>query len=60
MKLRIIRMAIGLTALVASFLPQKAEAIESCTITCPWGSCIAIGYIVECYCDTDGHAVCNS
>ena len=31
MKLYIIRLAIGFTALVASFLPQKAEA---CTGTC--------------------------
>ena len=31
MKLYIIRLAIGLTALVASFLPQQAEA---CTATC--------------------------
>ena len=33
MKLHIIRMAIGLTALVVSFLPQKAQA-AFCSITC--------------------------
>ena len=60
MKKRIINLTIGLTGLIASFLPQKAEAIESCTITCPWGSCIAIGWIVNCYCDAGGHPVCNS
>ncbi len=35
MKTRIIRLAIGLTALVASFLPQKAEAL--CIAVC-WGA----------------------
>lgn len=33
MKTRIIRMAIGLTALVASFLPQNAQA-ATCSETC--------------------------
>ena len=33
MKLHIIRLAIGFTALVASFLPQKAQA-AFCTETC--------------------------
>ena len=33
MKTRIIRLAIGLTALIASFLPQKAQAAR-CFETC--------------------------
>ena len=36
-KTRIIRLAIGLTALVASFLPQKAEAL--CIAVCWGGVC---------------------
>ena len=37
MKTRIIRLAIGLTALVASFLPQQAEAL--CIAVCWGGVC---------------------
>ena len=59
MKKRIIRLAIGLTGLVASLLPQKAEAAW-CTITCPNDSCIAVGSVVDCYCDANGYAVCSS
>ena len=36
MKKHILRLTIGLTALVANFLPQKAEA---CRAECDWGSC---------------------
>ena len=36
MKKHILRLTIGLTALVANFLPQKAEA---CRVECDWGSC---------------------
>ncbi|MCY4605615.1 MAG: hypothetical protein OXE49_15405 [Gemmatimonadetes bacterium] len=36
MKKRIIQTTLALTALVASFLPQKAEA---CRIECDWGWC---------------------
>ena len=42
MKMRIIRLAIGLTALVASFLPQKAQA-AFCSADCLFGSCFAFG-----------------
>ena len=60
MKTRIIRLAIGFTALVASFLPQKAEAIRYCKRGCPNGSwCEAIGLKVSCTCDADGNAVCS-
>ena len=37
MKMRIIRLAISLTALIASFLPQKAEAL--CIAVCWGGVC---------------------
>ena len=40
MKLHIIRLAIGLTALVASFLPQKAQA-DPCKADCWFGKCEA-------------------
>ncbi len=46
MKKRIIQTAISLTALVASFLPQKAEA-ASCAISCVFGSCFAEGETVS-------------
>ena len=58
MKTRIIRLAIGFTALVASFLPQKAEAIF-CKASCLGGECVAIGLKVSCTCDADGNAVCS-
>ena len=58
MKTRIIRLAIGFTALVASFLPQKAEAAH-CIIGCPNGECAAIGSKVSCMCDANGNAVCS-
>ena len=58
MKTRIIRLAIGFTALVASFLPQKAEAI-SCKASCLRGECVAIGSKISCTCDADGNAVCS-
>ena len=38
MKKRIINLTIGLTGLVVSFLPQKAEAFW-CEADCPNGSC---------------------
>ena len=59
MKTRIIRLAIGFTALVASFLPQKAEAAY-CSIRCPNGECKAIGWKTYCTCDANGNAVCTS
>ena len=37
MKKRIIQTTLALTALVTSFLPQKAEA--RCFAHCAWGSC---------------------
>ena len=54
MKTRIIRMAIGLTALVVSFLPQQAQAAvcsEECekTVTLPDGS----QAIVRSYCEIE-------
>lgn len=61
MKRRIIRLTIGLTSLIAGFLPQKAAADEGyCKINCPDGSwCEATGQVVECKC-VDGSAVCSS
>ena len=59
MKKRIINLTIGLTGLVASFLPQKAAA-DICGVECYNGSCIAIGSVVNCYCDIDGNPVCAS
>ena len=59
MKKRIINLAMGLTALIASFLPQKAEALV-CSVSCPKSSCWAIGWEVKCYCDADGVAQCGA
>ena len=59
MKKRIINLTIGLTGLVASFLPQKAEALV-CVASCDDGWCIAIGTQVECYCDENDKPVCLS
>ena len=59
MKTRIIRLAIGFTALVAGFLPQKAEAIF-CKASCPGGECVAIGWTTDCTCDADGNPVCST
>ena len=59
MKTRIIRLAIGFTALVASFLPQKAEAAY-CSIRCPNGECDAFGWTVSCNCDAAGNPVCGA
>ena len=47
MKKHIIRLAIGLTALVANFLPQKAEA---CIAKCVWGECSTDGRNAVCFC----------
>ena len=59
MKKRIINLTIGLTGLVVSFLPQKAEAAY-CKAVCPDGSwCEAIGPHVECECD-DGNPECTA
>ncbi len=58
MKTRIIRLAIGFTALVASFLPQKAEAI-GCFIKCGSDFCFAIGEHAKCECK-NGNAVCSA
>ena len=60
MKTCIIRLAIGFTALVASFLPQKAEAFLYCSVTCPNGACDAIGWNPTCTCDTNGNPVCGA
>ena len=59
MKKRIINLTIGLTGLIVSFLPQKAEAFY-CSITCPKGSCSVVGLVVDCYCDAAGYAHCNA
>ena len=61
MKTRIIRITIGLTALVTSFLPQKAQAV-SCTIICPFGTCTISGpdgTTVYCGC-VNGYPICES
>ena len=59
MKKRIINLTIGLTGLIASFLPQKAEAAW-CKADCDNGWCMVIGSVVKCYCDADGYAHCES
>ena len=59
MKKRIINLTIGLTGLVASFLPQKAEA-DWCSVECPNGSCSAVGPVVQCGCTTDGYPICDA
>ncbi len=59
MKKRIISLTIGLTAFIASFLPQKAEAFW-CEADCDNGWCFAIGPGAKCYCNADGNPVCNS
>ena len=59
MKTRIIRLAIGFTALVAGFLPQKAEAFY-CEVSCPNGSCDIFGWKVSCTCDANGNPVCGA
>ena len=53
MKKIIINTAISLTALVSSFLPQKAEA---CSATCLFSSCETDGPGI-CYCSL-GIAIC--
>ena len=58
MKKRIINLTIGLTGLIVSFLPQKAEA-AMCAISCGDDWCFAIGTQVECKCVGD-EAVCSS
>ena len=67
MKLHIIRLAIGFTALVASFLPQKAQALNECDAEC--GGFLGIGADtcnisshdkdVRCFCDKDNKPVCE-
>ncbi|MYB68683.1 MAG: hypothetical protein F4X75_09275 [Gemmatimonadetes bacterium] len=59
MKKRIINLAIGLTGLIVSFLPQKAEAIW-CEANCEKDSCSVFGWVVECYCDSNGNSHCNA
>lgn len=59
MKKRIINLTIGLTGLVAGFLPQKAEAIY-CEANCANDSCFAIGWVVDCYCDSNGNPHCSA
>ncbi len=59
MKKRIINLAMGLTALIASLLPQKAQAAW-CIAKCPNGWCIVIGPVTDCYCNAYGNAVCVS
>lgn len=60
MKKRIIQLTIAFTGLVASFLPQKAEAFSFCSIECINGSCLAIGWDVHCGCDANGDPVCSA
>lgn len=67
MKMHIIRTTIGLTALVASFLPQQAQAINKCSAKC--GGFLGIGASkckissttkdVTCYCNDENKAVCE-
>ena len=67
MKLYIIRLAIGFTALVACFLPQKAQALNECNAKC--GGFLGIGANrcsisshdkdVKCYCNSDNKPVCE-
>ena len=67
MKLHIIRLAIGFTALVACFLPQKAQALNECDAEC--GGFFGIGADtcsisshdkdVRCFCDEDDKPVCE-
>ena len=57
MKLHIIRLAIGFTALVASFLPQKADAF--CFATCDLGWCMGFGKD-RCWCDDNGKPKCEA
>ena len=67
MKMNIIRTAIGLTALVASFLPQQAQA-DSCEVSCGGflgfkaKKCKAESdtKAVKCYCDDDNKPVCQT
>ena len=67
MKLHIIRLAIGFTALVASFLPQQAQA-DSCKVSCGGflgfkaKKCEAQSDTksVRCYCDDDNSPVCQT
>lgn len=59
MKKRIINLTIGLTGLIASFLPQKAEAFW-CEANCANDSCSVFGWVVECYCDANGNPHCNA
>ena len=58
MKKRIINLTIGLTGLVASFLPQKAAA-DYCIANCAGGVCTAFGSTVICAC-VNGEPVCSS
>ena len=55
MKARIIRLAIGLTALVASFLPQQAQAY--CKADCLFGDCVTLEGTV-CGCTWYGTPYC--
>ena len=55
MKKHIIRLTIGLTALVANFLPQKAEA--ACRAECKWGWCSMDARNGVCVC-LNGFPVC--
>lgn len=69
MKTRIIRTAIVLTALVASFLPQQAQAKNECNVSCGgflWGvfgsskcKVSSTTQDVICYCNDDNKAVCE-
>ena len=56
MKMHIIQLAIGLTALVTSFLPQKAQA--ACGADCLFGSCYG-DEAVQCGCTWYGTPYCN-
>ena len=59
MKKHIIRLTIGLTALVASFLPQKAAA--DCVAQCgTFDWCSASGDDARCWCEGFGQPRCES
>ena len=58
MKKRIMQTTLALMGLVASFLPQKAEA---CAAVCLFGSCVMDGPGPHiCYCNSAGYPVCIS
>ena len=55
MKKRIIQTILALMGLVASFMPQKAEA---CKAVCEFGSCSTDVHNGLCFCTYHGWPVC--